>query len=89
MGGTDLVDEASGSLAEDAPVPGGRIRLGDLRAFQVSDDEDDAVLVVSDGDTTIEFSCGLSGHTDASADGARRLVEALGSYLEDLESRRP
>ena len=87
MGGTDLRDEASGSPAEDAPVPGGRIRLGDLRAFQVSDDEDDPVLVVSDGDTTIEFSCGLPGRSDASMDGVRRLIDAMSHYLDDLESR--
>lgn len=88
MGGTDLIDEASGSPADGAPVPGGRIRLGDLRAFQVSDDEDDLVLVVSDGDTTIEFTCGLSGRSDASTDGVRRLLDAMSRYLDDLESRR-
>ena len=88
MGGTDLVDEASGTPAEDAPVPGGgRIRLGDLRTFQVSDDEDDPVLVVSDGDTTIEFACGLSGRSEASMDGARRLIDAIGHYLDELEAR--
>jgi hypothetical protein len=62
------------------PAPVTSLRLDGIRAFRVVDDEDGLVLVVSDGETTIEFACGLAGPTGASALGARRLADATLAY---------
>lgn len=63
------------------------IRLDALRTFSTVDDEGDPVLVVSDGETTIEFFCGLPGLSAGSARGARRLVDAIHTYQSEIEHR--
>ena len=85
MDGTGL--PGVGDLAEEPPVSVVSIRLDSLRTFSTVDDEGEPVLVVSDGETAIEFSCGLPGLSDSSARGAQRLVEAIGTYQAEIEKR--
>jgi hypothetical protein len=85
MDGTEL--HGNGDVAEEPPASVVSIRLDALTTFSTVDDEGDPVLVVSDGETTIEFACGLPGLSDGSARGAQRLVEAIGTYQAEIEQR--
>jgi len=85
MGGTEL--QGHGDVAEEPPASVVNIRLDGLRTFSTVDDEGEPVLVVSDGETTIEFSCGLPGLSDVSVRGAQRLVDAIRTYQAEIEQR--
>ena len=65
------------------PPPVVSVRLGEVRAFRVLDDENEPVLVVSDGETSVEFGCGLSGVSGSAARGAQRLADAVRDYASD------
>ncbi len=89
MNGTELLPGEAGDLADPAayPVPVVSVRLGEIRAFSVIDDEDEPVLVVSDGETTVEFACGLAGLSGPAARGARRLADAVRDYALAIEAK--
>jgi hypothetical protein len=90
MYGIDL----SGTAASDPEDLGGcppavvSVRLGEIRAFRVIDDEDGPILVVSDGETSVEFGCGLPGATGLAARGAQRLADAAQDYASTIEASR-
>jgi hypothetical protein len=65
------------------PVPVATLRLGGLHAFRMMDD-DGPMLVVSDGVTTVEFACGLSGPSRRSARGVQRLADAMAEFAKAL-----
>lgn len=87
MAGTDRIDSPSSDIIAPAgpPVPSASICLRGLRAFQTVDDDGDTVLVVSDGETTVEFGCGLVGRSAAATRGVMRLVEAVRHYASTIE----
>src|SRR5689334_21599595 len=96
MGGTDLVDGQvidgpSGDLQPrlGIPAPVVSIRVDGVRAFRMIDDDDGPILIITDGDTTVEFSCGFSGQTVAAALGAERLAEAARAYALVVEAGGP
>lgn len=82
MNGTGLADEDFGG--DNYPAPVVSVRLGEIRAFRVIDDEDEPVLVVSDGETSVEFACGLSGVSGSAARGAQRLADAVRDYATTI-----
>jgi hypothetical protein len=88
MTGAGLVDEEPDDVgnAGACPPPVVSVRLGDIRAFRVIDDEDEPVLVVSDGETSVEFACGLSGVSGPAALGAQRLADAVRDYASAIEA---
>jgi hypothetical protein len=89
MNGTDLAYGEVGDVPDHlgCPAPLVSVRLGEIRAFSIVDDEDEPVLVVSDGETTVEFACGLSGLSGPAARGAQRLADAVRDYASTLESK--
>jgi hypothetical protein len=62
------------------------IRVDGIRVFRMMDDDDGPILIITDGDATVEFSCGLSGRSDAAALGAERLAEAARAYALVVEA---
>jgi hypothetical protein len=88
MSGTDTVpDRPSGELARlGIPTPAASIRIDGIRALRTNDDDDGPVLVITDGDTSVEFLCGFSGRSPAAVLGAERLVEATRAYLLAIEA---
>lgn len=95
MGGTELVDGVaegpSGDLAPrlGTPAPVVSIRVDGIRAFRMVDDDDGPILIITDGDTTVEFSCGFSGRSNAAVLGAERLAEATRAYSLVIEAGGP
>jgi len=88
MSGTDTVpDRSSGELARlRIPTPVASIRVDGIRAVRTNDDDDGPVLVITDGDTSVEFLCGFSGRSPAAVLGAERLAEATRAYLLAIEA---
>lgn len=88
MSGTETVpDRPSGELARlGIPTPVASIRIDGIRAVRTYDDDDGPVLVITDGDTTVEFLCGFSGRSPAAVLGAERLAEATRTYLLAIEA---
>jgi hypothetical protein len=86
MHGTDLADHAPDDFDDTGvyPPPVVCVRLGEIRAFRVIDDEDEPILVVSDGETSVEFGCGLAGVSGPAAQGAQRLAEAVRDYASTI-----
>jgi hypothetical protein len=87
VGGTEVVDGPTDDVTDDAapPAPAVTVRLRGVRTFRIIDDEDEPVLFVSDGETTVEFACGISGLSGSAARGARRLANAIGEFATVLE----
>ena len=90
MGGT-VRESATDDLRPrvEVPTPVASIRVDGIRAFRVIDDDDGPVLIVTDGDATVEFSCGLSGLSQAAALGAERLAEAAREYALGVNTGDP
>jgi hypothetical protein len=88
MNGTGLVEEDPQDAGDPGayPPPMVSVRLGEIRAFRVTDDEDEPILVVSDGETSVEFACGLSGVSGSAALGAQRLADAARDYALAIEA---
>jgi hypothetical protein len=92
MGGTDVMDNVvdgpTGDLAPrlGIPAPVVSVRVDGIRAFRMVDDDDGPILIITDGDTTVEFSCGFSGRSHAAALGAERLAEATRAYSLVVEA---
>src|SRR5262249_30064117 len=94
MYGTDSIDAlpdpqdtGHGAGAESRvsfPSPIATVRLGGIITYRILDDEDDDVLVVSDGVTTVEFACGLPGPSGRSVRGAQDLAEAVAEYASAI-----
>jgi len=96
MGGTELADEPvidgnTGDLPRrlGIPAPVVSIRIDGIQAFRMIDDDDGPILIITDGDTTVEFSCGFSGRTQVAALGAERLAEATRAYALVVEAGGP
>jgi hypothetical protein len=88
MNGTGLAEEDPQDAGDPGayPPPMVSVRLGEIRAFRVTDDEDEPILVVSDGETSVEFACGLSGVSGSAALGAQRLADAARDYASAIEA---
>jgi hypothetical protein len=43
--------------------------------------------VVSDGETSVEFACGLTGLSGSAARGAQRLADAVANYASAIEAK--
>ncbi len=87
MTGTELVpDASSGEIPRSVPPPIVSIRVDGIRAFRTYDDDDGPVLVITDGDATVEFLCGFSDRSPAAVLGAERLAEAARAYLLVIEA---
>jgi hypothetical protein len=86
--GSDPQDTGSGAGAESRvfPSPIATVRLGGISTYRITDDDDDVVLVVSDGVTTVEFACGLPGPSGRSVRGAHHLADAVAEYAHALEA---
>jgi hypothetical protein len=88
VSGTPVIDGPTDDLADEtAPPPAVTVRLRGVRTYRIIDDEDEPVLFVSDGVTTVEFACGISGLSGSAARGARRLSNAIGEFASVLELR--
>jgi hypothetical protein len=88
VSGTPVMDGPTDDLADEAaPPPAVTVRLRGVRTYRIIDDEDEPVLFVSDGVTTVEFACGISGLSGSAARGARRLANAIGEFASVLELR--
>jgi hypothetical protein len=90
MNGTGVADDPSGDqhVRLDIPAPVVSIRVDGIRAFHTYDEDDGPVLVVTDGDITVEFLCGFSGHSAATIRGAHRLADSTRAYSLEIEARR-
>jgi hypothetical protein len=87
MTGTHIVpDASSGDIPRSVPIPVVSIRVDGIRAFRTHDDDDGPVLVITDGDATVEFLCGFSGRSPAAVLGAERLAEATRAYSLEVEA---
>jgi hypothetical protein len=88
MSGTETVpDTSSGELARlGIPNPVVSIRVDGIRTFRTYDDDDGLILLITDGDATVEFLCGFSGRSPAAALGAQRLAEATRAYSLVIEA---
>lgn len=84
MNGTQGDTDPDGS--GDYPPPLVSVRLGEIMAFRVIDDEDEPILVVSDGEMSVEFGCGLAGVSGPAAQGAQRLAEAVREYASTIRA---
>ncbi len=86
-----MIDGPSGDLQPrlGIPAPVVSIRVDGVRAFRMIDDDDGPILIITDGDTTVEFSCGFSGQTQAAALGAERLAEAARASAPVVEAGGP
>jgi hypothetical protein len=90
--GTELLDGPTDDLIDESappPQPVMSVRLRGIRTFHIVDDEDEdeTVLVVSDGEASVEFVCGISGVSGSAARGARRLANAISEFAAVLEAR--
>jgi hypothetical protein len=87
----ELLDGPTDDIVDGSPPPQAvlAVRLRGIRTFHIVDDEDEdeTVLVVSDGDAAVEFVCGISGVSGSAARGARRLANALSEFASVLEAR--
>ena len=98
MRGTDSIDAlsdpqdtghgAGAESRESFPSPVATVRLGGISTYRVTEDEDDYVLVVSDGVTTVEFACGLPGPSGRSVRGAQHLASAVAEYASAIQAHR-
>ena len=90
MDGTEVLTGTDGELISgpEVPISVANLCIDGIRTFQVDDDDDGPVLVISDGVTTVEFACGLSGRPEPAASGARRLAEAAREFAAALEAAR-
>ena len=86
---TPISPDPAAESGASIPSPIATVRLGGISTYSVTDEEDEYVLVVSDGVTTVEFACGLSGASGRSVRGAQRLANAVAEYASAIESRRP
>lgn len=88
MHGTNLADEGPEEFGATGgyPLPVVSVRLGEIRAFSVIDDDNEPILVVSDGESSVEFACGLSGVSGSAALGAQRLADAVREYASTIEA---
>jgi hypothetical protein len=68
------------------PSPIATVQLGGIITYRVVDEDDEEVLVVSDGVTTVEFACGLPGPSGRSVRGVQRLANAVAEYAVDIEA---
>lgn len=93
MNGINPAERASGDRAVHAvppvPVPVASLRVGDIQAFHLVNDEDEPILVVSDGEIAVEFACGLAGLSGAAAQGVHRLADAVQSFAYTIEANVP
>lgn len=62
------------------PDPSARINLRDCATYRAVDDDDQPVLVITDGVTTVTLECGLQGPTPALVTAAGRLSGAVGAF---------
>jgi hypothetical protein len=88
MGGTEVLNDTGGEVISgpDVPLAVANLCLDGIRTFNVYDDDDGPILVISDGVTTVEFACGLSRRPKPAASGARRLAEAAREFAAALET---
>ena len=91
MNGTNVANGGTGDVQPrlGLPAPAVSIRVDGIRTFRTIDDDDGPILVITDGDTTVEFLCGFSGRSVAAALGAERLAEATRAYSQVIESAEP
>lgn len=86
MSGTEPGDGAGHGDTGVYPFPVVSVRLGEIRAFRITDDENEPVLVVSDGEMSVEFACGLHGLSGSAVRGAQRLADAARDYASAIEA---
>ncbi|UWZ37244.1 hypothetical protein Drose_02810 [Dactylosporangium roseum] len=63
----------------------------DLRAINaiVTEDEDDLIMLVDDGDVQVEFGSGLCGSWEEAIIGAQRIASTALAFAAALRTRRP
>jgi hypothetical protein len=83
------VDDSSGDsqLRLGIPAAVASIRVDGIRVFRTYDDDDGPMLVVTDGDTTVEFLCGFSRQSKATVQGARRLNDAAHAHFQHIKGQ--
>ncbi len=71
---------------DNAPIsdPIASVRLRGVKSMRTTNDDGEPVLIVSDGETTIEFGCGLCGPTPRAAEGAKVLATAMVAFAADV-----
>ncbi len=62
------------------PDPIAVLSLRDCTAYRAVDDDDQPVMIVSDGVTTLALECGLRGASGQVAAAADRLAEAMRDF---------
>jgi hypothetical protein len=68
------------------PDPVAALSLRDCVAFRAVDDENQPVLIISDGVTTLALECGLRGASDQIVAAANRIAEACQDFATSVEN---
>jgi hypothetical protein len=84
----DTIDGPTADLTDyrALPPPVAAVRLPGVHAYQTVNDDDEAVLVVSDGETTVEFGCGLRGPNRSAIRGAKLLADAISEFAVAMKA---
>ena len=68
------------------PDPVAVLSLRDCAVYHEVDDDNQPVLVLSDGVTTLALECGLRGASEEIVAAANRLAEAVQDFATSVES---
>ncbi len=66
------------------PDPVAVLSLRDCAVYRAVDDDDQPILVVTDGVTTVALECGLRGLSDAIVSAAQRLADGVDDYSRSV-----
>jgi hypothetical protein len=62
------------------PEPAAVLNLRDSMVFRAVDDDNQPILVITDGVTTLALECGLRGLSEDIVNAAERLADAVHDY---------
>lgn len=71
------------------PEPSGVLSLRDCTAFRAVDDDQQPILILTDGVTTLALECGLRGMSADLAEAAERLAAAVHDYAISVRAISP
>ena len=76
--------DLKGELAFPEPVA--VLSLRDCVVYRAVDDDDQPILIISDGVTTLALECGLRGASGQVVAAANRLAGAVQDFAESVQS---
>ncbi len=68
------------------PEPAAVLNLRDSMVFRAVDDDNQPILIITDGVTTLALECGLRGLSEDIVNAAERLAEAVHDYAQSVRA---